>query len=1468
MTSLIFKNLGFHPVTEQWFNRTFKAPSPPQLSGWPEIAAGRNTLILAPTGSGKTLAAFLWCIDELFRLGLTTDADDFARNISGVHTLYISPLKALNNDIHYNLQLPLRGITRVAEEMGIAPPHIRAAVRTGDTSPALRQSMVKKPPHILITTPESLYLLLTSESGRRIFPNLRYLIVDEIHAVCNNKRGVHLSLSLERLAALTKREPIRIGLSATQKPLERIAAYLGGLRYDPTLQQHSPRPVTVVDAGQKKAMSLRVISPVKEWSNLPDATVWPLLIDQLYELITARRTTLVFVNMRAQTEKIARLLNEKHNALTGESAELALAHHGSISREMRYDIEARLKEGKIPAVIATASLELGIDIGSIDLVVQVQSPGSVSSALQRVGRSGHLLDSRSEGIIIPLYQADLDDCLAIAEAMTERDIEETTIPENALDVLAQQIVAEVSMRSLPRLELFRMLRGSYCYRHLSEAAFNQVAEMLSGRFGHFELRALSPRLSWDRVNDMLIARKGSRLTAVRNGGTIADRGYYGVYLEGAKTRLGEVEEEFVFESKVGDVFFLGNNEWRINEITRDRIMVTPLRSTKPRAPFWKAEPMYREFSTSLKIGAFRRRVLQGEDQTSIHQLADADTMAALKEYLHRQQEKAAVATDQQIVVEYYRNSVNEPHMFIHAPFGGRVIGAWATALATVLEKRTGAQVQFTYDDDAMLFRLLDTESPPPFEELLKLPFADLNARLVESLEKSPMFVVRFRHSAARALLLRRSGLDKRIPLWLQRLRAADLLQAVKQFPDFPILVETYRDCLEDLFDVASFERIVNDVRSGLIKITTIHTSSPSPMTAGLTFRFLSEQMYDYDKFRTAAHAANISSEFLADVLSRQDIPTLITPQAVRAAEEHWQFIAPQRRARDTEDLFAVIAALGPLSTEELAKRSTGDPQPWLDALSQQKRVECGVSGWQSLSELPDFLEKLRRFLRRRGPQTLPEIQQRLEFPAEELKALLHQLYAEKEVVRGTLVIGSEEEQWCDRDNFAMLYRQSVSQRRLEHEPADRDSFWSFLFNWHHLAGVEADLPQLVQQYTGLSFPLYAFERDVLPSRLFQAGGLNYDGMSALIEEGSVIAVGAQEGDGAAYKIRYNLRGQESLFSNREEKEQEAETLDADSRQVLNFLRENGACPHRDICDGSGLLPSRVDEALSLLARRGLACCDHYPTFIAVLQRESRSEADFPNERRTTIPSSQFHQRRSLPKREVRQRLSLRQGRWFLATSFAVMGKPMDARQAEHQARLLLLRYGVVVKEFYRRETGLLPWPRLFQALKKMEWSGEIRRGYFIEGLSGMQFASNPAVELLQKLREMPPASPRLLSTIDPALPFGGLLEWGLVDEEGAKVSVTRAAANHLFASERPLVYLENFALRLWTLRGVAPSHLQALAGQIKNWLRLPEPYRPRKKIEIAQINGCPASSSRYAENFTGQDFEIDGDSLVLWPSKI
>jgi ATP-dependent helicase Lhr and Lhr-like helicase len=1482
MTKSILSQLGFHPAVERWFSERFDESSPPQILGWPKIADGQHTLILAPTGSGKTLAAFLWCIDDLFRSGLNSDAKEFDRNSAGVHTLYISPLKALNNDIHYNLQEPLKGIHNQAQKMDISPPPIRTAVRTGDTPSHVRQAMVKKPPHILITTPESLYLLITSEKGRRIFRNLKYIIVDEIHAVSNNKRGVHLSLSIERLMTLVDKEPTRIGLSATQKPLERTAAYLGGQLFNRRIGRHEPRPVAIVDAGQRKDMDLQVISPVQDWSDLPDASVWPLVIDKLYDLIVAHNTTLVFVNSRAQSERIARQLNEKHRErLVDPDAELTLAHHGSISREMRYDTEEKLKLGQIPSVIATASLELGIDIGSIDLVVQLQSPTSVSSGLQRVGRSGHLMNATSKGRIIPLFQADIDDCVALAHTMFELDIEETTIPENALDVLSQHIVAEVAMKDWPRQDLYHLCRNSYCYRLLSEPAFNNVVDMLAGQFGAAEIRALQPRITWDRINDQLLPRRGSRLMAVMNGGTIADRGYFGVFLEGANKRLGEVEEEFVFESKVGDIFFLGNNEWRISEITRDRIMVSPLGSTKPRAPFWKGEPMFRDFISSRQIGAFRSTVLDlpqdaPPSPATLH--SDEDTVVALTTYLQQQREHTDhVPTDHLIVVEYFRDSVGEPQIVLHAPFGGRVLGAWATALSAALEKRYNLEVQFSYDDDGIIFRLIDVDEPPPFEKLLNLPFTDIEKLLTDVVSQTPMFIVRFRHNATRALLLQRSRIDKRIPLWLQRLRASDLLQVVSELPDFPILLETYRDCLQDLFDIGSLKIVLDEIKSGVTKIHYVQTASPSPMTAGLLFRFLSEQMYDYDRFRAAGRAAEISSEMLADILSRDQIPTIISIELVEQAEQRWQFLHSDRRAKDIEDCFQIIDLLGPLTQLELEQRCVQPPQEWTNVLLESGRIFERQDGWASRTsekflKIENKAARLQRYFRVRGPATLEAISNSLNINPPELLPLLEGMASEKTIVKGQLLVGVEKDQWCDRENFAHLYRQAVAARRKAHDPGDRNAFIKFQFHWHHLLQPQDSIEEIINQYNGLYFPLHFSEREVLNSR----SPLDPSEIKELFQDqitgGEFIPIASKSPSGR-YSIKFGMRGGESLFFSSENFDEKTDSLEETSIAVMSFLKENGASPHRDICSGCDLTPIAVDEALMALVRNSLVSCDHLPSFLALLQSESPIEKKPARTWNRDIkqPWSQARRRSTTPRQQIHSRLQQRKGRWILTSSFAVLGKGIEpAKRAEMQARLLLQRYGIIVKEFYRREHGLEPWPRIFHVLKRMEWSGEIRRGYFFEGLSGVQFATHAAIKMIEDISgENEAAGDNLLSTIDPALPFGGMLAWELFDENSQKVIVTRSASNHIyFDGTTPLFYLENFASRVFTLKGGSKDLLTELANHIKNWLRLPPDWRPRKKIEITLIDGQSARKNNYAQLFCDQGFEIDGESLVLWPSKV
>ena len=1483
MTGDIFKSTGFHEATEAWFCKSFEKPSAPQIKGWPKIAAGCHTLILSPTGSGKTLAAFLWSIDELLRLGLTADAKEFERNRKGIHTLYISPLKALNNDIYRNLKQPLRGIAGVLRERGLEAPIIRAAVRTGDTPSSERQSMLRRPPHILNTTPESLYLLLTSERVRPLFRSLKYVIVDEIHSISSNKRGVHLSLSLERLSALCETEPTRIGLSATQRPLQRIADFLGGQTPGKTYQ---PRSIQIVDCGRIRDLNIRMESPVRDFSQLPDATVWPAVIERLYKIIREHRTSLVFVNMRAQSEKIARQLNERLRQETGDpEAVLALAHHGSISREMRYHIENELKRGTIPAVIATTSLELGIDIGSIDLVVQLNAPASVTSLLQRIGRSGHSLNAVSCGLVMPLYKADLDDAAALIRAALNADIEETRIPENALDVLAQQIVAELSMRSMQRVDLYQLVRGSYCYRRLSESLFNSVVEMLAGRFSSAELQALNPRISWDRINDRLIARRGARLTAVMNGGTIADRGYYGVYLQGTRTRLGEVEEEFVFESRVGDIFFLGNNEWRIADIERDRIFVTPRASSKPRAPFWKAEPQFRDLHTSLKIGAFRRELepLLEKSGWLDDCPATEDTRHNTLDLMRRQKAHTGMLpTDQCIVAEFFTDSVNEHHLVIHAPFGGRVLGAWAAALGRMLEQRFNTQVQFTFDDDAILIRLPDVQDFSILDDVLYMDYSNIERLLLAALPNTPLFAVRFRHNATRALLLQRSRIGKRIPLWLQRLRSADLLQSVSRYPDFPIMLETVRDCLHDIFDSDGLKSVFHKIKRGEIGIHKIRTTSPSPLASGVMFRLVFNHMYDYDQSRAPGQAAEFHLELLDDILSRDTIPTLVPRETVQQAERVWQYNTPESRARDAEDLYEIISAMGPVQEEELSHRSESGFQQWLQELLKSGRIERQGEEWitketiKLIEQDSSGVYRLQRMLKLHGPVSVRQLCQGLNVQQDQVYEQLLRLFDAKKVVRGKLITGSDEEQWCDREHFAQLYRQAIAVRRKAHEPLIRSEFYRFLFDWHRISRP-ARLSDTLQQYNGYALPPFDFERMILPERIHTSEKCEKTehALNSLVSSGEVLPICPIVSSAQPVRVCYLLRSSGSLFFDRGQIQEMTAAISNSAQTVFSFLKENAASPHQDICAGTGMTPLQVDDALVELSRSGLVTCDDQFSFLKALQYQPvRSERQESNWHQQIRPAwrQQQRQSRSSTRHQVKQRLQKRSGRWIPVTAFAVMGKDLSPEErVKAQTRLLLQRYGILVKEFYRKENGLVPWSQIFQVLKRMEWRGEVHRGYFVQGLSGIQFALPEALERLEQIQvqENKDDSLHVLSTMDPALPFGGWYEWDLYNVEKKPVAVTRSAANHLlFIGKNPVMYSEQYGERLVRLLDFQKEHSAIVAGAFHRFLRLSSDYRPRKQIRIRTIDGIDAARHELQPAYGQAGYESDGASLLLWPSRV
>ena len=1509
MPSSILDSVGFHPIIRNWFSDRFASASPAQQAGWPSIAAGSHTLILAPTGSGKTLAAFLWCIDELLRRALKGACDPSKPGPGGLHTLYISPLKALNNDIYFNLKSPLKEIQRLAAGSGLEFPQIRVAVRTGDTPSHVRRAMLRLPPQILITTPESLYLLLGTERGRNLFGDVKYIIVDEIHAVSHNKRGVHLSLSLERLMPLCRNEPIRIGLSATQKPLDRIAAFLGGQRCQEPATQAVPRPVRIIDCGQRKDIDLKVITPVKTFDALPESSVWQPVYQNLYELIRKHKTTLVFAGMRAQTEKIARALNQLHRRLTGDpDAELALAHHGSISREARHAVEARLKAGKIPAVIATASLELGIDIGGIDLVVQLEAPRSVSGALQRIGRSGHLLSSTRKGRIVVLYPSDLDDAVAMARCMVAADIEETQIPENALDVLAQQIVAEVAVQSRHYEELFQLVRQSYCYRNLPRAAFQSVVEMLDGDFADVPLQALDARLNWDRVNNRLIARRGSRLAALMNGGTIPDRGYFGVYLETANVKLGEVEEEFAFESRVGEVFFLGNSEWLIKQILQDRIIVSPVAAINPRAPFWKGGILQRDYSTSLKIGQFRRQLLQKPDREQAAAwllqecAADEATAYNLVDYFARQRAKGRlIATDQQVVAETSVDKGGQPVLIIHAPFGARVNGAWAIALSAALEEHCRTQIQYSFDDDGILLRLPDATQPPPLDRLFRLSARQLEAHLVNALPRSTIFQVHFRYNAARSLMLPRSRPGRRIPLWLQRLRASDLLQAVSSYAEFPVVIETYRECLQYVFDLDALKSIAGRILRGKIQVDLVETPAPSPMAAGILFKFVSVYLYEEDQSRRPGEDLNVSSAILDPMLDSGRLPAILTTELIRQAERRWQHLDPRFQASTAEDLFNIIQALGPMDEANLARRCKRDTLPLLHALKKADRIVAVelqdrnriTRLWQLQEKKPTtrsgrnragILQVVERCLQSRGPVASEMLEAELGLPQNSVAEALKRLLAQKKVIRGRLVEGLEEIQWCNRLNFTRLYRMAVGRRRFVQNPADQAVFMRFLLQWHRVAEPGQPLLQAVQRYRGLRFPPYFFEREILRARYRDANPAPYSDrlaeLEARIANGEVIVCAGRSGDAGRKYVEFRMRGEGSMFIEPAVPAARGANLSPIGKIAFEFLRQNGASYGSDLESGCHVTYPQLQQALSELVEKGLASCENYQSFLSMLQpdlKPPKAHADnfqpdgkslggFPQKRFKARLKSEIHSR-------LRQRNQVKDARWFLTASFGALGKPATAnRRAEWQARLLLERYGILVKECYRREAGLLPWHPIFQVLKRLEWQGEIRRGYFVAGLSGVQFALPTAVELLSRVNCEATAGaekPVLLSSLDPVLPFGGGIDSRAGGLQDKPVRVARSAANHVvLLNGRIVVVCENFFQRLTVLSELSAAKWQAVAAMFSAYLKMPSIFKPVSRIEIHEINGLPAAANPIAGHLTQFGFEKDGGKLVLWPSAV
>jgi len=1392
----------FLPAVRDWFTQSFSAPTAPQVLGWPAIAAGRHCLIIAPTGSGKTLAAFLWAIHSVVERQQAGEA--------GVQALYVSPLKALSNDIERNLQAPLAGIAGAGG--------IRVAVRTGDTSPAARTAMVRRPPHILITTPESLYILLTGPHRERLFSGLRFAIVDEIHALAGNKRGAHLSLSLERLVEVAG-EFQRIGLSATVRPPEEIARFLAG-----------ERAVDIIDAGSRRLADVRVISAIEDFTELPAGGMWPKIIPELIELARAHRTTLVFVQNRGQCERISNGLNQA----AGER--LAEAYHGSMARAARLQMEARLKGGELRCLVATSALELGIDIGSIELVVQLQSPKSVTRARQRIGRSGHLVSAASKGRFFPTFRDDLAECAVIARLLDTGFLEPTRVPRNALDVLAQQIAACAADGPVELDGLFSMVRRSYCYQDLPRPLFDRVVDMLSGRAAA-ELR---PVISLDVVNHRVAGLSDTRRRAVLGAGTIPDRGLYPAYLPGKKTKVGDLDEEFVFETRVGAAFLLGSSVYRLREVTPHHVIVEPAPGAAlPKLPFWKGEGIGRPYELSLELGRFRREM----DLDHPHLLEKLESECRLdrrsawnlREYYFQQREAAGeLPTDRRIVVESFPDELGNWRLVLHSIFGGRVNRLLEMTAAKLAVEACGVRPESMSADEGVVLVFPGGDRPPAN------PVRGLTTARAEEIVKqealgSALFSMVFRHCAQRALLVARPLPHKRAPLYLSRIRSAGLLARVAAIPEFPLVGEAARETLEEVLDSPNFLRLAASIESGEVEIVEVARSTPSPFAAAMQFGFIWAFMYDYDApaAERAAQLLAVNREVLAQALSPAELSRMLRPEAVQAVEEELQFRTPLRRARSPEDLLEILVRMGDLDAAQLGAVSrvpgleeplVADGRAVVVNLGGEQRCIAAENAKHYEAGLPDAFV-VRRFLETRGP-----------FPLDDLASRygLSRDAAEQAVAASGVEVATLEDRLCARPVLQRIHRAALGILRREIEPRPVETYARFALEWQN-AARRAPILDVLEQLEG--FPLPAGEwRQILGRRL------DLGELEELLGAGRVVAAGLRPGWFTLF-----ARGRGALFLPANEAE-----LSGGGRQLLEYLSQQGPSMISDLCRETRLSLGAINTALGDLFWAGRISCDSLPE-MERLGRPTRAQREAQPLRPVLLdPLERPTRAEAIARfRQAFRKLPGWIGRWFPLRTRTILGRSPDEESRRRElAAIALKRYGMLAREWLRHEEGSASWSELFPELERGEWRGELRRGHFLEGLAGMQFALPEAVE---RLRQVSASGYVLLNACDPANPYGGELspipEWRLHRRPSTQVLLQDGAC---------VLAAESQGAR-WRLR---PGDEAAAAAYLE--LRAGDPPT------VAEINGQPAVESEFASLLVRHGFTLQTGGALrqgLFPSR-
>ncbi len=1513
----------FHAPVKSWFNANFPAPTRPQLLGWPVLVQGQSVLLLSPTGSGKTLSAFLVAIDRLL-------FDPIPAKGKRCRILYISPLKALAVDVERNLREPLNGIQEHAMDMGIRCHRPVISMRTGDTPSKDRARFQRSPGDILITTPESLYLLLTS-GARETLRSVQCVIVDEVHSIVGSKRGTHLSLSLERLEEIVDSPFQRVGLSATQRPLEEVARFLGGFEERPpshffeetdtndlaqdgiaegiladeafnTPTPPEPRSVTVVDAGLGKTLNLHVEVPADELTRLAaqdlvegetpglvkTPSIWAAIHPMILRLIREHRSTLIFVNSR----RLAERLTSDLNTLANET--LVSAHHGSIAKEQRAVIEDDLKNGRLPALVATSSLELGIDMGAIDLVIQVGSPPRIASGMQRIGRAGHQVGASSKGIIIPQYRGDLLACAAMTAQMHAGKVEQMRYPRNPLDVLAQQITAMVAMDDWSVENIGRVIRRSAPYAELPEKLLRDVLDMLSGRYPSDAFSELRPRITWDRNRDILTSRENTRHTAVISGGSIPDRGVFGVFLvsEDRHARVGELDEEMVFESKVGDKFILGASTWRVEEITHDRVLVSPAPGQSGTMPFWHGESVGRDAEFGSAIGILSRTLIELDRARAERLLIQKndlsqDAAALLLDYLGNQVNSGVpVPDDRTIVLESNRDEMGDWRICLLSPFGKRVHAPLGMAAAARIRDRYGIEPEVLWTDDGIVARLPDTEQAPDPRVMLpdssevqdlvirQLSMGGGGAREVHlGSPVNALFASRFRESAARALLLPRRYPGRRSPLWQQRKRAADLLNVISKYGTFPIILETFREILQDVFDMPSLISLLEAIEHNNIEVVQVETRIPSPFAASLQFHYVANFIYEGDAplSERKAQALLVDVSQLKELLGEGGIRELIDEDALREHEANMQCLTQSRAVKHADGLHDLLLHLGDLTLSEIESRAVhgSNVQALITSLVSQYRVvpvridddlryiaaeDAGRYRDALGIDLPDSIpgaylgtvddplgDLISRYARTHGPFNVTELAYRFQMGIAPVLTVLKQLQSSGKVIEGHFRPGGKGVEWCNTDVLRTLRQLSLAKYRKEVAPASVDAMVRLWLSWQNIypQNRHTDVREILTQLQDTPLLVSQLETDILPARL-----ANYDprDLDALTSSGEFVWIGKQSVGERDGRIAFYASGEASLLC---EQSGKTEHTDRIHNQIRELLSLRGASFFTAIMQHTGGFAPNVLEALWELVWAGEVMNDT----IAPLRVRLTPSAVSMRAR------SLSHHHRMIIRGNTHSSIPLAEagGRWFL-TSSVIRDDVSLTERSTARVQQFLNKMGVLPRtaiQNFEIEGG---YTSVYTVLRAMEETGHIHRGYFVEGLGASQFGIPQAIENLRAMRE-PNTQPQvvLLATTDPVNPYGSVIPW-------PDTSVDRRPQR----SAGSFVIIVDGFLAAWLARGEKdlitffdgagdrdPREMEEVVAKV-----LAEQFvsRHRRPLTLEQIDSRPASQSVFGDALLAAGF--------------